>query len=235
MVIGDKPIMERLNYNGTRKLPQIFNEDEIPKLIWKVLESKDYWKKGHYKDWGDFFKARDLCLIATIYSLGCRPNEACCLKFKDFNFQNMTVKIHGINNKTRKDRIVPIPRSLMTLYNYYFKFSKNRFWRGSEYLFPSFQNNHISPGRLKHIFREKVLKPLDLWYPAERGKVPMFRLYTLRHSRASHILNQQIKENKRPDLFMISNFLGHSDIRSTLVYLHTDKNYINYMKEQTDF
>lgn len=175
-----------------------------------------------------------MALIASIYLLGGRPREICCLKFSDFNFKSMYVRIDGKNNKTKKSRLVPIPHSLMKIYKAYFGFPKHRYWHGSPYLFPSMQSQHVSPERVKHLFREKVLKPLGFWKAPEVGKVSKFRLYTLRHSRASHILNRQIKEFGSPDLFSISNFLGHSDIRSSMVYLHQDSNYMKYLSSVTD-
>ena len=219
---------ETLLYKGTRKLPDIFNERQINSILNQILICKDY-RKGN-NEWGGFFKMRDLCLIATIYLLGLRPKEACCLKFEDFNMRTAIVKIRGINNKVRKDRIIPVPELLFRFYKKYFEFPKDRFWRGSPYLFPSLQNQHISPQTFKAIFREKALKPLGLWKMPKEHKIPKIRLYTLRHSRASHILKKQIKEKGQPDIYAIANFLGHSDIRSTQIYLHTDKEYQEYLR-----
>jgi len=217
---------EKLIYKGTKKLPSFFNETDMVKILNQLLVSDDYFKS----ELGQWMRWRDVSLIATIYFLGLRPKEACCLKFSDFDLQHALIKISGKNNKTGKDRILPVPSNLIKFYKNYFSFPKHRFWHGSKYLFPSFQNPHISPERLKHIFREKVLKPLGLWEMPENSKVPRFRTYTLRHSRASHILKKQIKYNI-PDLFAIANFLGHSDIRSTQVYLHTDSDYMEYLRE----
>jgi site-specific recombinase XerD len=227
--------MEKLLWKGVKKIPKTFEKEDIARIFDQIFKSKDYWKTKGYKDWGEFLKWRDACLIATIYSLGLRPKEACCLKFSDFNFKYGLVKIDGANNKTRKDRIIPIPKTLLKFYIAYFKFSKLRFWKGSKYLFPSFQNNHISPQTLKGIFREKILKPLGLWDCPFEAKAEYRTLYKLRHSRASHILNRQIKEKGAPDIFAIANLLGHSDIRSTQVYLHTDKRYMSYLRKQIDF
>lgn len=222
--------MERLLYNGTKKLPEIFDQEDIKKIFNQIINSSDYLKN----DWGNFMKIRDLCIVATIYYLSLRPKEACYLKFSDFNLRSMTVKIRGENNKVHKDRLIPVPADLFKFYKEYFKFPRTRFWKGSRFLFPSFENNCISPQRMKHIFREKVLKPLQLWKAPENSKIPPFRLYTLRHSRASHILRKQIKDHGKPDLFAIANFLGHSDLRSTTVYLHTDQDYMEYLRKQIE-
>ncbi|MCX5718781.1 MAG: hypothetical protein NT055_02235, partial [Nitrospirae bacterium] len=95
--------MERLNYQQTHKIPEIFSESEINAILNQISKCQDYWKKKGYADWGRFFKFRDLTLIATIYILGLRPKEGCCLKFSDFNMRIAVVKIQGENNKVRKD------------------------------------------------------------------------------------------------------------------------------------
>lgn len=229
--------MNRLNHtalNKNRSLPEIFSEADINQIFQQIIKCRDYWKSKGYADWGRFFKMRDLSIIATIYLLGLRPNEACSLKFQDFNFRRMVVRIDGRHNKAKKDRIVPIPKTLMNIYHLYLQYPKARFWKGSKYLFPSFTSNHISPETLKTIMREKILKPLGFWKAPERGKVSRFRLYTLRHSRASHILAKQIENHGQPDIYAIANLLGHSDIRSTQIYLHTDEKYNEYLREQLD-
>jgi len=221
---------ERLLYKGTHKIPEILDDKDINVILNQILISGKYLNN----DWGKFMRYRDITIISTIYILGLRPKEACCLRFDDFNLRNSTVKIRGENNKVRKDRVLPLPKILIEILNIYFQFPRHRFWKGSKYLFPSFKNNHISPERLKHIFREKCLKPLRLWQMPTKSKIPKIRLYTLRHSRASHILRRQIQKNGQPDIYLLSNILGHSDIRSTIVYLHTDEEYQKYMRENLE-
>lgn len=220
--------MERLLYKNTRKIPETFEESDIKNIIEKLIESKDYWKD----ELGNFLKWRDIALISTIYLLATRPLESCRLKFSDFDFKRGLVKIHG--SKRHKDRIVPVPQMLFKIYQEYFKFPKNRFWRGNPYLFPSFQGGYVSPSRLKGIFREKALKPAGLWKMERSSKAEFRTLYKLRHSRASHILAKQIRETGQPDIFAISNLLGHANISSTQVYLHTDKDYMEYLRKQVD-
>lgn len=222
--------MVSLLYRGNKKLPYVFTENQINEIFNQILISKDYLKN----EWGEFMRYRDIALIGTMYILGLRPREACCLKFKDFDFRNMTVRIDGQNNKVHRDGVLPIPQILAKIYQPYLNLPRHRFWKGSKYLFPSFSNAHISPGRAKHTFREKVLKPLGLWEMPEHGKVPRIRLYTLRHSRASHILQKQVKETGKTDIFTLANFMRHSDIRSTMVYLHTDNQYMEYLRQQIE-
>ncbi len=224
----------KLLWQGVRKIPNIFSDKEIELIFKSILNSNNYWSKKGYKDWGEFLRFRDLTLIATIYYLGLRPNEACSLKLSDFNIANSTVLINGKNNKCHKDRLLPLPKRLIDIYTEYLKFERYRFWHGSKYLFPSFSSEHIHPGRLKAIFREKALKPFGLWKMPENNKISPTRLYTLRHTFASRLLNKQIEKHGQPDLFAISNLLGHSDIRSSSVYLHTDSSYMEYLRKEIE-
>lgn len=229
---------QKLLWNGVRRIPKFFSEEEINFLFKTLAENQNYWKglpnarfkKGSkISEWGEFFKLRDVCIVATIYILGLRPKEACCLKFSDFDFKNMWVHISGKNNKCKKDRTIPVPKLLMKFFKPYLSLNKYRFWRGSEYLFPSFENDHISAKTVSGFVREKMLKPAGLWKKPDKGKVSEFRSYTFRHSRASHMLKKQIKEKGIADLHGIANWLGHSDLRSTTIYLHTDETYMNYL------
>ena len=96
-----------------------------------------------------------------------------------------------------------------------------------KYLFPSYENNSISPERWKHIFREKILKVAGLWVAPEEGStVTKFRSYTLRHTKATEIMNET------HDLFLVANMLGHAKLNSTKVYLHKDKKYMEYMRNR---
>lgn len=205
---------QTLLYDGTKKLPDVFSQENIEKIIHTIKDSRAYLNN----EWGNWERARDLCLFMTIYALALRPKEACKLKFSDFNFHDATIKINGNNNKTGKDRILPIPQTLIPFYWDYFAYDRTYYWKGSEYLFPSQANDHISPARWKMIMREKILKPAGIYIV---GKT---RSYTLRHTKATEILN------KTNDIFLVANVLGHAKLDSTKVYLHKSPSYMNYMR-----
>ena len=230
---------QRLLYQGCNKIPKgNFSNEELSKIFKQIFDSEDYWKTKGYADWGLFFKWRDFSLVATMLLLGLRPKEACCLRFDDIDFKTNWVFIDGKNNKCKKDRRIPLPKKLSLIFREYLsRFPKQRFWKGSNYLFPSFQNPHISPGRLKHIFREKVLKPLGIWNLEQGKRVPKTRLYALRHSFACRYLKKQTKKFGIVDLHSLANLMGHSDIRSTQTYLISlldDDDYGKYLKEQME-
>lgn len=209
-----------LLYEDTKKLPGTFSQADIEMMFQQIDVSPDYLKTV----WGEWMKARDKAILATIYILALRPGEACGLRFDDFNFKDGTVLIRGENNKVKKDRVIPLPPDLIPFYQNYLKFSRARFWKGSPYLFPSAERQHIAAGHWKFIMREKILKPLGLWEAPVNSTVPKFRSYTLRHTRASELLN------KYKDIFLVANVLGHAKLNSTKIYVHTSENYQEYMR-----
>lgn len=227
---------ERLIWYGVDKIPKHFSDEEIAKMINCGIRSKAYWngegRSKSLKDWGDWLRLRDVCIVATCLLCGLRPKECCCLKFSDFDFKTMYLRIDSKSNKTRKERVIPVPKALMKFYKPYFKYSKSRFWRGSDYLFPSMENNHVSPERIKYIFREKFLKPSGLWLaPKSNNKYTPTRLYAMRHTFATRTMKKMIDKKGEVDIYALANLLGHSDLRSTQKYLHTDEKYGEYLRE----
>jgi len=192
-------------------------------MVMTIMQSNKY----PNNIWGQWMKMRDSTLLMSIYLLGLRPNEACKLHRDNFNLKEMTVHIRGENNKQKKDRILPIPEKLLKFLKVYFKFPQY-LWKGSNFIFPSMENQAIAPQRWKHIFREKVLKPMGKWVPPknERGQgIPKFRSYNLRATRATELLNET-----KGDIFLVANFLGHADLRSIKKYLPHCSYYQDYLR-----
>lgn len=201
-------------YDDCSRIDEAWNEEEV-KLIFNTIKySNDYLKTI----WGDWMKARDLCILAALRYLLLRPREACCIKFLDLNIQTMQLHVRGENNKQRKDRFVSIPEKFLKYYKYYMSFPK-WMWKNSQYLFPSAENYHISPERWKHIFREKALKPCGLYSYPEKGIVPRTRSYLLRKSGATEMLD------KGSDPWTVAQTLGHGDLRSVKNYFFQTKTF----------
>jgi len=211
---------QTLIYDVTHKLPdEIWGREDIDVMIKVVDESQDYL----HNIWGDWMRARDKLIIKMLFEHALRPKELLCMKFDDMDLQKRTLKVRGENNKVRKDRLVPMNEKIAPLFLVYFNFPR-WLWKNSPYLFPSFANQYLSSQRWKHIFREKVLKPAGLWIQPEKPSLCKTRSYTLRHSRASELIN-------KTDIYTVANILGHGDIRSTKTYLHMNKEIFEHMRK----
>ena len=211
---------QTLIYQTKRKLPNVVWDEEKIEILLEMVDKSDRYISNLKGQWR---KARDKLIIAFMFSHALRPKEALCVKFGDFNLEEKTIFINGGNNKTKKDRVIPINSKIAILFMEYLSFPRS-FWQGSEYLFPSRSNDFLSSSTWKQVFREKVLKPAGIWQKPEKSGSSKTRSYTLRHSKATELIN-------KTDIFTVANILGHSDISSTKVYLHMNKKIFSAMRK----
>lgn len=137
--------------------------------------------------------------LSALYSLGLRRGELISLKLIDINFKRDSVQI--INSKGRKDRDLPLPKSLKKLIDKYLQQYNPQIYLiegqkpGSKY----------STTSLENIFK----KYLDLVL-----KNHSFTPHSFRHSYATHLLEMGV------DLWVIQELLGHKSSRTTKIYTH---------------
>ena len=201
---------------------KIFSPSQLESMI-EIFDTSEMYPGSYYGRW---LRARDKAIFLTMRILALRPKEACGLKFEDFDIIGKTIKIRGENNKLGRDRILPLPKKLIEAYMNLSMFPRERYWRGSPYLFTTLHHkSFISPHRWDEIFREKILKPLGIWEePEGKSTSPAYSPYSLRHTRATEILNAT------KNIFLVADILGHSDITSTEVYIHLSREYLEYMR-----
>jgi site-specific recombinase XerD len=144
-------------------------------------------------------------LIQLSYSCGLRISEVLKIKIKHIDGKANTLFIE--QSKGAKDRPVPIPEDALILLRMYFKaYIKN--YNEDTFLFTG--QSKIHKGYSEASIRA-VLK-----IAAKRAKVlKKIKFHTLRHSRATHWYNAglQIRD--------IAILLGHNNIKTTEIYIHT--------------
>lgn len=137
-------------------------------------------------------------IFSLMYSCGLRLSELIHMKPEHIDSDRMQVFIR--QGKGKKDRYVPLSRhALPVLRAYFVKYSPK------VYLFNGFPGQPISEETVRALFREAVLMA---------GIRKPCTLHTLRHSYATHLL--EMGEN----ILRIRDLLGHTDIKTTLTYLH---------------
>lgn len=153
---------------------------------------------------------RDKALLETIYASGLRVSEAINMKVSDLYADEGFIRITG---KGSKERIVPVGKTALKYIKKYFNESriylKNS--KSSDYLFLNFRGSKLSR---MGIF--KILKK----YCLEAGIKREIHPHTLRHSFATHLLQGGA------DIRIIQEMLGHSDISTTQIYTHIEKDYL---------
>lgn len=137
--------------------------------------------------------------LSVGYSAGLRISEVCYLKPGDIDRSRMQIRVyHGKGSKTR---YVPLANGILSLLDDYIRFYPNQ-----QYLFEGNKKGYpIAQTTLGVIFRQALKR-------AEIKKEATF--HTLRHSYATHLLEQGV------NLKIIQQLLGHTSLRTTSIYFH---------------
>ena len=137
--------------------------------------------------------------ISLIYSCGLRVSELINLKITDIDSTRM--QIHIRLGKGAKDRYVMLSPKILTLLRDYWKA-----YRPQVYLFEGIKRGQaIAVRTVQSAFATAVKKTKIKKNPS---------IHTLRHSFATHLLDNGT------NLLAIQKLLGHSHIRTTMLYTH---------------
>lgn len=154
----------------------------------------------------DFERLRDAVIVLLFYTAGLRLTELATATIGDISQDMRTIRILG---KGGKERIVPlIGRMGEILKKYFSQFSSQNICIGQKKaLILSKKGEPISARTIERIVDSK-LKGAGI-----QGKTSP---HTLRHTFATHLLNEGA------DLREIQELLGHSSLKATQVYTHTN-------------
>lgn len=133
------------------------------------------------------------------YSSGLRVSEVLHLRTSDIDFDRMQIRVyHGKGSKTR---YVPLSARLVSLLQDYMQS-----YSISNYLFEGYRKGEPLSNRA-------LFRSMQKWSKVA-GITKKVSFHTLRHSYATHLLEQGV------DIKRIQLLLGHKSIRTTSVYLH---------------
>lgn len=142
---------------------------------------------------------KNCVLLTLIYSAGLRVRELVNLRIADIDSHRMLIHIR--QTKYHKDRYVPLSAAVLKgLRKYYLTYAPQ------EYLFNGrIAGTPIHPASIQGLMRDAVKKA---------GIFKKATPHTLRHSYATHLLEMGV------NIRCLMELLGHSDIQSTMIYLH---------------
>lgn len=177
-----------------KKVPDTLSLNEVEALI-SQPEVRNY--QG----------ARDKAILETLYATGMRVSESCDLKTNNVNLDIGFLRCIGKGNK---ERIIPLGKKAIHSIKRYLEFSRPHFLKNksSEQLFISRCGAKLS--------RQSVWKLIKRYAKEAKIKKPI-KVHTLRHSFATHLLE------RGADLRSVQEMLGHSNISTTQIYTHIDK------------
>ncbi len=138
-------------------------------------------------------------MIYLAYANGLRNGEIIHLRKHDINFERRELRVH--QGKGSKDRVLTISPLMVQLLTKYIEKYRPKYW-----LFEGQQESSPYTGSsINAVFRRA------------RGRAGLsshYRLHDLRHAFATHLLE------RGTDIRIIQELLGHSNIKTTLVYTH---------------
>lgn len=147
---------------------------------------------------------KEYCVVGLLYGTGMRISEVCNLRIQDIESKDQRIKVY--QGKGAKDRYTLLPHQLLDkLRQYYIQSGKP-----STYLFTSKQT-----GRAHHVRNMQLVVNSAMRKAGFKEK--KYTAHTLRHSFATHMLNQG------NNIHVIKTLLGHSNLGTTMVYLHLQK------------
>ena len=139
-------------------------------------------------------------ILQLFYSSGMRLEECSRLKIVDIDSKYMRIKV--VQGKGNKDRYTLLSTYALTTLREYF-----RKHRPVTYLFEGIRKGKSMHTRSIEFNVEVAMKQAGF---KEKG----YSAHTLRHSFATHLLDTGT------DLHTIKELLGHSNISTTMIYLH---------------
>jgi len=180
-----------------RKLPETLSIPEIEKILNQPNTSTP-------------IGIRDRSILETLYGCGIRVTELINLSKKDIIWESEIIRIIG---KGSKERIVPIGSSALFWLDKYIKEIRPKIVKKSitnEIIYLNQKGSKFSRMGIWKIIKEYSLRSgLNNVHP-----------HTFRHSFATHLLEGGA------DLRAVQEMLGHSDISTTQIYTHIDKEFI---------
>ncbi|MBU1999165.1 MAG: tyrosine-type recombinase/integrase, partial [Candidatus Omnitrophica bacterium] len=159
---------------------------------------------------------RDKAMIETLYATGMRASELVGLKTDNVNLDVGFLRCIGKGNK---ERIIPLGSKAITSIKRYLELSR-----------PHLAKKKVSDLLFLNRFGAKISRQ-SLWklikrYAKEAGIKKPIRPHILRHSFATHLLE------RGADLRSVQEMLGHSNISTTQLYTHINKDRLKSIHRQ---
>jgi integrase/recombinase XerD len=180
-----------------RRLPGVLSREDVESILEAPeINDKLYW--------------RDKALLEFAYASGVRVSELASLKVRDVDLNEGVATVFG---KGAKERVVPIGRSAQRALDIYLRELRpalaHRETEGVVFL--NAQGRPLTRMGIWKILRKHVTRA---------GVKKRVTPHTLRHCFATHLLEGGA------DLAAVQEMLGHSDISTTQIYTHVDREYL---------
>lgn len=189
--IKGNPALDIESPKMEKRLPPKLTKQQATYIL-EVVDNQNYNSK--------FLRYRNHAIFSVFIYAGLRKSELLNLNYADVDIENMVIFVR--QGKGAKDRVVPICSSLRTILERYLE-ERSRLNKTCPEFFTSFgENRNLTEISLKRLFNR--IK--------DASKIA-FSIHKLRHTFATLMLEGGC------DIFSLSKMMGHSDIKTTTIYL----------------
>ncbi len=198
-IIGKNPMLNVQALKTPKQLPVVISDKSLAGWLDQAQASIKVWDNQQ----DSFSQTRDLLVVELLFCTGIRSAELIGLKESDVDNYKKCIRVLG---KRKKERIIPVIQSLLTLIETYREIKKMKlFHNNTGELIVTNTGNKSYP---KFIYR--IVKSC-LSNISTNGKNSP---HVLRHTFATSLLNNGA------DLNAIKELLGHKSLAATQVYTH---------------
>jgi integrase/recombinase XerC len=191
-IVSANPLAQIRTPKQEKRLPKCLDLEQVQKLLDAPGDS-------------DLLCARDKAMLEVLYSSGIRVSEVVELDMSDLDLVEGVLRVRG---KGRKDRLTPIGSQAIKAIQRYFEMRAIDPKCQGQHAGRVFLNKHGQPLSTRSV-RRKLDKYLE-----SAGLDPGISPHTLRHSFATHLLNNGA------DLRSVQELLGHQSLSTTQIYTH---------------
>ncbi len=186
---------------------------KIPKRLPKVLSINEIEKILNVIDITKILGIRDRAMLELLYACGLRISELLKLRLSSIFFDEEIIRVFGKGNK---ERIIPFgneARKWLKKYINYIRpeLKKKNILKAEDFIFLNARGGPLSRMGVWKIIQQHV---------KSAGIYKKVSPHTFRHSFATHLLEGGA------DLRAVQEMLGHSDISTTQIYTHLDRDYL---------
>jgi integrase/recombinase XerD len=168
-----------------RRLPVVLSPEEVARLLASTTNIKHR------------------AALSLTYATGLRRSEVVSLRLTDIDSDRMLIRVE--QGKGKKDRYVILSPHLLELLREWWRAARKKGWMRPDqpWLFPGYRGQHMSPRQLHRLVCLAATRA---------GITKRVGVHTLRHSFATHLLEQ------KTDIRIIQVLLGHKKLETTALY-----------------
>lgn len=174
-----------------KKLPSKLTKQDAIRIL-EVVDNYPYDNK--------FLRYRNYAIFSTFIMCGLRKQELLNLKYTDVDIENLSIFIR--QGKGSKDRVIPINYRLAESLQKYIEVRKKAYKTCPEFFTSYTYDMGFTESGIKRLV-ERINEASGI----------KFHVHKLRHTFATLMLEGGC------DIFSLSKMMGHSDIKTTTIYL----------------